>query len=55
MGQTKKTYEEMTLQELITEFFNQEDGDEDYQYQLYRERQLEAEQEAYEQHLSDKY
>ena len=55
MGKTKELYEEMTLQELITEFFKQEDGDEDYQYQLYRERQLEAEQEAYEQHLSDKY
>lgn len=45
----------MTLDELITEFFNQTSGDEDYQYELYRERQLEAEQEAYEQHLSDKY
>ena len=54
MGQTKKTYEEMTLDELISEFFNQT-GDEDYQYELYRERQLEAEQEAYEHHLSDKY
>lgn len=45
----------MTLDELLTEFFNQTSGDEDYQYELYRERQLEAEQEAYEQHLSDKY
>lgn len=50
MGQTKKLYEEMTQDE----FFNQS-GDEDYQYELYKERQLEAEQEAYEQHLSDKY
>ena len=55
MGQTKKLYEQMTLDELITEFFNQTSGDEDYQYELYRERQLEAEQEAYEQHLSDRY
>ena len=45
----------MTMDELLTEFFNQTSGDEDYQYELYRERQLEAEQEAYEQHLSDKY
>lgn len=44
----------MNLNELITEFFNQS-GDEDYEYQLYRERQLEAEQEAYEQMLADKY
>jgi hypothetical protein len=55
MGQTKKLYEEMNLNELITEFFNQSNGDEDYEYQLYRERQLEAEQEAYEQMLADKY
>lgn len=55
MGHTKKLFEQMTLDELITEFFNQTSGDEDYQYELYRERQLEAEQEAYEQHLSDKY
>jgi hypothetical protein len=54
MGQTKKTYEEMSLDELITQFFNQENGDEDYQYELYRERQLEAEQQAYEQHLGDR-
>ena len=44
----------MTLDELLTEFFNQTSGDEDYQYELYRERQLEAEQEAYEQHLGDR-
>ena len=55
MGHSKKLYEQMTLDELLTEFFNQTSGDEDYQYELYRERQLEAEQEAYEQHLSDKY
>jgi hypothetical protein len=55
MGQTKKLYEQMNLDELLTEFFNQVNGDEDYQYQLYRERQLEAEQEAYEQHLADRY
>jgi hypothetical protein len=54
MGQTKKLYEEMTAHELCNEFFNQS-GDEDYEYELYRQRQLEAEQEAYEQHLADKY
>ena len=54
MGQTKKLYEQMNAQELCNGFFDQT-GDEDYQYELYRERQLEAEQEAYEQHLSDKY
>ena len=45
----------MNAHELCNGFFNQEDGDEDYQYELYRQRQLEAEQEAYEQHLADKY
>jgi septin family protein len=55
MGHTKKLLEQMTLDELITEFFNQTSGDEDYQYELYRERQLEAEQQAYEQHLADRY
>jgi hypothetical protein len=54
MGQTKKLYEEMNVHELCNEFFNQS-GDEDYEYELYRQRQLEAEQEAYEQHLADKY
>jgi hypothetical protein len=55
MGQTKKIYEQMTTDELLNHFFNHNEGDEDYQYELYRERQLEAEQEAYELHLTDKY
>jgi hypothetical protein len=57
-SERRKLVEELTQQEIIMKLFghkNQEDGDEDYQYELYRERQLEAEQEAYEQHLSDKY
>jgi len=61
MGQTKKVYEEMSLDELITEFFNQSNGDEDYDYELYKQRKMDdynqelMEREAYEQHLSDKY
>ena len=61
MGQTKKTYEEMSLDELITEFFNQSNGDEDYDYELYKQKKMDdynqelMEREAYEQHLSDKY
>ena len=55
MGQTKKTYEQMTLDEMIAEMYQQFEEDADYQYQLYKERQLEAMNEAYEQHLADKY
>jgi len=61
MGQTKKVYEEMSLDELITEFFNQSNGDEDYDYELYKQRKMDdynqelMEREAYEQHLADKY
>ena len=55
MGYTKRNYEQMTMEELLKQFPGNTDGDEDYQYQLYKERQLELEREAYEQHLSDKY
>ena len=55
MGYTKRNYEEMTMEELLKFYPGREEGDEDYQYELYRERQLELEREAYEQHLSDKY
>ena len=61
MGQTKKLYEEMTLQELITEFFNQSNGDEDYDYELYKQRKMDEynqelmEREAYEEMLGDRY
>ena len=54
MGYTKRNYEEMTMQELLKHYFAHED-DEDYQYEEYQQRQREAEQEAYEQHLADKY
>ena len=43
----------MTMKELLAEYPGH--GDEDYQYEEYRQRQLEAEQQAYEQHLADKY
>lgn len=55
MGATKKTYAEMTMTELLAHYPGRDDGDEDYQYEEYRQRQLEAEQQAYEQHLADKY
>lgn len=58
MGQTKRLYEEMTLQELIMFQFNNKLDDDDYQYQEYRERQMEQEEQerlAYEEMLGDKY
>ena len=55
MGYTKRNYEQMTMEELLKLYPGREEGDEDYQYELYRERQLEMEREAYEQHLSDKH
>ena len=51
----------MNLDELITEFFNQLSGDEDYQYELYKQRVMDdyhqelMERETYEQHLAEKY
>lgn len=56
-SERRKLVEELTQQEIIMKLFgpkNQEDGDEDYQYELYKERQLEMEKEAYEQHLGDR-
>jgi hypothetical protein len=55
MGQTKRLYGQMELDELLTHFFNHTDGDDDYQYQEYRDKQLQAEQEGYELHFQDKY
>lgn len=55
MGRTKELFEEMTLQELIMFRMNNEMEDDDYQYQLWREEQLEEERSAYEEHLADKY
>jgi hemerythrin superfamily protein len=54
MGHTKKIYEQV-VNDFVAHLFSHAEGDEDYQYELYRERQLEAEQEAYEQHLQDRY
>ena len=57
MGQTKRLYEEMTLQELIMFQFNNKLDDDDYQYQEYRERQMEQEEQerlAYEEMLGDR-
>jgi hypothetical protein len=56
-SERRKLAEELTQQEIIMKLFgpkNYEEGDEDYEYELYRERQLEMEQEAYEQHLGDR-
>ena len=55
MGHTKRLYDQMNLDELLTHFFTHQNGDEDYLYQEYREKQLEAEREAYEQHFQDLY
>lgn len=57
MGQTKRLYEEMTLQELIMYRFNSQLEDEDCQYDEYRERQMEQEEQqrlAYEEMLGDR-
>ena len=53
MGQVKKMFDQMTMEELLKHYPGYEDDD--YQYEEYRQRQLEAEQLAYEQHLADKY
>jgi hypothetical protein len=54
MGHTKRIYEQMTIDEIVKHFPGNQDGDEDYQYELYREQQLEMEREACEQHLGDR-
>jgi hemerythrin superfamily protein len=53
MGQSKKIYEQ-AVNDFIAHLYSHAESDEDYQYELYRERQLEAEQQAYEQHLGDR-
>jgi hypothetical protein len=45
---------EKTLQDWVMEMYNDLAEDDDYQYEKYREQQ-EAEQLAYEEHLSDRY
>jgi hypothetical protein len=57
-SERRKLANELTEQEIIMKLFGpkeQEMEDADYEYELYRERQLEMEQNLYEQHLSDKY
>ena len=39
MGNTKKMYEQMNLQEMIEQFFKVQSADEDYQYEMYRDQQ----------------
>ena len=51
----------MELDELLTHFFNHTDGDDGYQYEMWKQRQMDnyhqelMEHEAYELHLQDKY
>ena len=57
-SERRKLANELTEQEIIMKLFGpkeQEMEDADYEYELYRERQLEMEQHLYEQHLADKY
>jgi hypothetical protein len=49
MGYTKRNYEEMMMDELLRHYPGDEQFDEDYQYQLYKERQLEMEMKPFEQ------
>lgn len=56
MGYTKRNYEQMTMDELLRNYPGDEQFDDDYQYELYRERQQEEmERLCYEEHLQDKY
>lgn len=56
MGQTKKIFSEMTLQELIMYRFNNQMEDDDYLYEEHRQQQMEQEEQerlAYEEMLGD--
>ena len=56
MGQTKKIFNEMTLQELIMYRFNNQMEDDDYLYEEHRQQQMEQEEQerlAYEEMLGD--
>jgi hypothetical protein len=61
MGQTKRLYGQMELDELLTHFFNHNESDEDYQYEMWKQKQMDnyhqelMEREAYELHFQDKY
>lgn len=53
MGQTKKLLEQMTLDELIKEFFANQYADEDEEYEAYRERKEREEQEEFERYWNN--
>lgn len=53
MGQTKKLYEQMTLQQLIMERYYDGVGDEDYQYEEYLQRQNEKQQQEMEYYFNN--
>ena len=61
MGKVKEMYMEMIERERYDVLLNHESGDEDYQYQLYKQRLMDdyhqelMERETYEQHLAEKY
>ena len=57
MGQTKRLYEQMEVNEFLSHFFTHNEGDEDYLYQEYREQQMEQQEQerlAYEEMLGDR-
>jgi acyl-CoA-binding protein len=60
MGHTKRTYEQMTIDEIVKHYPGNTDVDEDYEYELWKQRKIEQyeqelmEKEAYEQHLGDR-
>jgi len=61
MGKVKEMYMEMIERERYDVLLNHESGDEDYQYELYKQRLMDdyhqelMERETYEQHLEEKY
>ena len=60
MGQTKKLYEEMEVNEFLSHFFTHNESDEDYLYEEYKQRKMDEynqelmEREAYEEMLGDR-
>ena len=57
MAQTKKLFEEMTLQEMIMYRFNKQMDDDDYLYEEHRQQLMEQEEQerlAYEEMLGDR-
>lgn len=58
MGQTKRLYEQMNLQEMIMHRLNNQMDDDDYLYEEHRQQQMEQQEQerlAYEEMLGDKY